>query len=287
MIDNYLLEELVTFAQEKTLAKTAEKLMVTQPTVTRGMQKLEDELGVQLFDRQPNRIALTDTGKLAATKAAVVLQANKSFINQIQNYAAQQQIFNVGTVAPGPQLILTINQDKFPNRIAIDDQLVQPNEVSSLLRDNKYSLIITNQEIQDDEVESRYLGTEKLFVNLDKFMYLANMQQVSFADLKGLSFVVVSDIGPWKDIIQREIPAAKFLYQGDVDALNEITRYSNFPYFSTDITIANSTPREDDDRVTLPITDDAATMTFYASYLKTQKSQLMPLIKGINQSWLN
>ena len=65
MIDNYLLEELVTFASEKTLAKTAEKLSVTQPTVTRGMQKLEDELGIQLFDRQPNRIVLTDTGKLA------------------------------------------------------------------------------------------------------------------------------------------------------------------------------------------------------------------------------
>ena len=32
MIDNYLLEELVTFASEKTLAKTAEKLNVTQPT---------------------------------------------------------------------------------------------------------------------------------------------------------------------------------------------------------------------------------------------------------------
>ena len=44
MIDNYLLKELVTFASEKTLAKTAEKLNVTQPTVTRGMQKLEDEL---------------------------------------------------------------------------------------------------------------------------------------------------------------------------------------------------------------------------------------------------
>lgn len=53
MIDNYLLEELITFAKYKTLAKTAAELNITQPTVTRGMQKLEDELGVQLFDRHP------------------------------------------------------------------------------------------------------------------------------------------------------------------------------------------------------------------------------------------
>lgn len=40
MIDNYLLEELVTFAQYKTLAKTAAELNVTQPTVTRGDAKI-------------------------------------------------------------------------------------------------------------------------------------------------------------------------------------------------------------------------------------------------------
>lgn len=84
MIDNYLLKELVTFASEKTLAKTAEKL-----NVTRGMQKLEDELGIQLFDRQPNRIILTDTGKLAAEKATEVLAVNRNFVQQLQNYAAR------------------------------------------------------------------------------------------------------------------------------------------------------------------------------------------------------
>lgn len=44
-------------------------------------------------------------------------------------------------------------------------------------------------------------------------MYLANSQQVSFKDLAGLSFVVLNDIGPWKEIIQKYIPNAKFLYQ--------------------------------------------------------------------------
>ena len=99
MIDNYLLEELVTFASEKTLAKTAEKLNVTQPTVTRGMQKLEDELGIQLFDRQPNRIILTDTGKLAAEKATEVLAVNRNFVQQLQNYAARQSVIKIVNIS--------------------------------------------------------------------------------------------------------------------------------------------------------------------------------------------
>ncbi len=73
MIENYLLEELVTFKKYGTLAATAQHLLVTQPTITRGMQKLEDELGVQIFDRQPNRITLTKTGELAVKEAQKVI----------------------------------------------------------------------------------------------------------------------------------------------------------------------------------------------------------------------
>lgn len=58
VIDNYLLEQLITFAEFGTLAATAEHLLITQPSVTRGMQKLEAELGVTLFDRKPNKISL-------------------------------------------------------------------------------------------------------------------------------------------------------------------------------------------------------------------------------------
>lgn len=288
MIDNYLLEELVTFASEKTLAKTAEKLNVTQPTVTRGMQKLEDELGIQLFDRQPNRIVLTDIGKLAAEKAADVLAANRDFVQQLQNYAARQSVIKIAAIAPGPLILLRTNLASFSTHISINDNFIAAGQVTASLLNNENSIIISDQEIQTDQIESRYLGTENLYVNLDKFMYLANSQQVSFKDLAGLSFVVLNDIGPWKEIIQKHIPNAKFLYQEEWAALTEITKYSNFPFFSTNITTVNPRQRtSNDDRVRIPITDEAATMTFYASYLKTQKRALTPLITEISQKWPN
>ena len=102
MIDNQLLEELVVFAKTKTLAKTAEELHLTQPSVTRGMQRLEEELGVTLFDRQPNRIRLTATGELAAEKAVAVLAANRDLVRQVQAFAASQTVTRVAVTAPGP-----------------------------------------------------------------------------------------------------------------------------------------------------------------------------------------
>lgn len=285
MIDNYLLEELVTFSKFGTLAATAEELMVTQPTVTRGMQKLEDELNVKLFDRQPNHISLTKTGVLAAKEAQKVLNQNQSFINTVQAYEASHTTITVGSVVPGPIIVLhSINN--MPKNTVIKDTLLQQDDVISDLESLSYSMILTNQEIMTDSIESRFIGSEKLSVNLDKFTYLANKKTVRFDELKGMSFIVINDIGIWKEIIQNNIPDAKFLYQEQYDAFQEITQYSNFPYFSTNISPkSNHIPSKDDDRVRIPISDDESTMNFYASYLKSQKSKVSPLIKLISQAW--
>lgn len=284
MIDNYLLEELVTFAKYKTLAKTAAELNVTQPTVTRGMQKLEDELSVQLFDRQPNRISLTKTGKLAAEKATALLQANQQFITEIKNYAQSQQVLKIASVAPGPQIVLEQNLQKFNANITVEQALLEQNDVEQCLLNHHYSAIITNRKIQTELIESRYIGKENLYVNLDQFMYLANKRQVTFKELFGLSFVVLNDIGPWKTIIQENIPDAKFLYQTEYDALSELTKYTNFPFFTTNITQPDNV-YDTTDTVALPITDDSAKMTFYAAYLKSQRSTIAPLAKKLVSIW--
>ena len=115
-------------------------------------------------------------------------------------------------------------------------------------------------------------------------MYLANQQQVTFKELAGLSFVVLSDIGPWKEVIQDNIPDAKFLYQSEYDALTELTKYTNFPFFTTNITEPDGT-YDTTDSVSLPITDDSATITFYAAYLKDQRRTVTPLMKELVKIW--
>lgn len=286
MIDNYLLEYLVTFTKAQTLAKTAAALNVTQPTVTRGMQRLEEEFGVKLFDRQPNCITLTPTGKLAAKLAKQLLQDNRTLVTTVRNYDQTNRVIKIACSAPGPRFIAERLRDQSASSIQVEPQLLPPDQLLDRLRNRQFSMIISNHEVQTDQVESIFLGQEHLFVNLDQFMYLANQRSVTFQELRGISFVVLSDIGPWKQVVQDQIPDAKFLYQTDYDALRELTRYTNFPFFTTNITDEHGP--EDyhiGDRVTLPITDPTATMTFYASYLKDQRDQLQPLIKDFTANW--
>ena len=66
LIESYLLEQFEAVARCGTLLKASEELHISQPSLSRSMKKLEDELGVSLFLRENSKISLNETGKLAA-----------------------------------------------------------------------------------------------------------------------------------------------------------------------------------------------------------------------------
>lgn len=288
MIENYLWEELATFAEQKTLAKTAEALHVTQPSITRGMQKLEDELGVILFDRQPNRITLTETGELAAREAQKILSLNREVIAKISNFYQSKEVISVAFSIPGPRILLHYLEPQLATNIQIEDSL-QHGNLATLLTQREYTLILSNQELFTKEIESRFIGVEHLSVNLNQFMYQASQSSLTFSDLNGLSFLVLSDIGIWKKIVQENIQDTKFLYQQQEETFSEISKYSDFPYFSTNISKLNpqfdQRDTTDNNRVSIPIQDRAAKMEIYANYLKSQKKTVTPLLEVIGKNW--
>lgn len=286
MLENYLLEELTTFSKTGTLAQTAKQLHVTQPTITRGMQKLESELGVHLFDRQPNRIVLTETGKLAAKEANKLIQANMLAIHKIQSFDRNQRIIRIGTTLPGPVFI--VNKMNLSSNMQVNDRQIELSTIPTVLNHGDYTLILSNQNISNATINSQYIGTEQLAVNLNKFMIQANQTTIRFSELHDLSFVILNNIGPWRDIVQQSIPNAKFFYQEQEDAFSEITKYSDFPYFSTNI-LRTGSPSIDsnrsDIRIRIPIVDDNAKMPIYANYLKSEKNRIDNFVQQLISNW--
>ncbi|TFZ18871.1 LysR family transcriptional regulator [Limosilactobacillus fermentum] len=287
MIENYLLEELVTFQRMGTLQKTAAHLAVTQPTVTRGMQKLEDELGVKLFDRHPNRLELTAAGELAAKEAAAVLRRQELMVNRVQNFVAQNQALTIGAVVPGPLIILKRLAGAPLFNHQVDERLVEPERVPEELTNDRLGMVFTTTDLTGPDLISQPLGVEHLFVNLDHFLPQTNQTAVSFKDLAGLSFVVLDDIGAWKDVIGKEIEDAHFMYQDERDAMDEIARYSGFPYFTTNVTAADPSyhPVPANNRVERSIKGLKAELTIYVTVKRRRQNQVQPLVDRLKAAW--
>ena len=65
--------EFALLARHLNFSRTAQELNLTQPTLSRHIVQLEEELGVQLFRRDKQSVALTEAGSLFLPEAAAVL----------------------------------------------------------------------------------------------------------------------------------------------------------------------------------------------------------------------
>ena len=68
-----ILKYFLTVAKEESFSRAAEKLHLSQPTLSRQIKDLEDEYGKQLLIRAPRRISLTEDGILLRQRAEEIL----------------------------------------------------------------------------------------------------------------------------------------------------------------------------------------------------------------------
>ena len=69
-----VLRYFLTAAREENITRAAEKLHITQPTLSRQLMQLEEELGTALFRRSSHRIVLTEDGMLLKRRAGELLE---------------------------------------------------------------------------------------------------------------------------------------------------------------------------------------------------------------------
>ena len=84
-------------AQEENISKAAAALHITQPTLSRQLAQVEEELGVKLFLRGPRKLTLTSEGLLLRRRAQEILE----LVDKTQQDLANQNQLLEGTVAIG------------------------------------------------------------------------------------------------------------------------------------------------------------------------------------------
>ncbi|TAL64119.1 MAG: LysR family transcriptional regulator, partial [Legionella sp.] len=114
------LQYFVVLAELKHFGETAKRCFVSQPTLSMQIKKLEETLGVALFERTNKQVLLTDQGKALLSRAKMIL----GLVDEIKEIAKQSgdpfagelRLGVIPTVAPYllPLLMPFINK-KYPN----------------------------------------------------------------------------------------------------------------------------------------------------------------------------
>ena len=93
------LEYIVAVANEQHFAKAAAQCFVTQPTLSMQIQKLEEEIGIKIFDRNKQPVLPTEAGVEIIAQARKILAERDAFhdIIQVQKGVLQGQL-TVGVI---------------------------------------------------------------------------------------------------------------------------------------------------------------------------------------------
>lgn len=285
MIEINQLEQLVTIAKAGTISKAAEILLISQPALTRSIQRLEEELGLKLFDRKKNKIILNDNGELAVKYAQNVINEANEMVSQLQRYEQSKHTIIIGSCAPTPIWGLEYILDNlYPNMKITSSLTSNEDDLLNGLNNNEYLLIVLPHSIEDKQYICVELFEEYLYLSVPPAHPLALFKEISFDDLNGESVLLLSRIGFWNEICIKMIPQSHLLIQEDTDVFNEILKASALPNFKSNITIEYDT--EEHNSVLIPITNNEAKATYHAIFKKKNQKLFNNLSKEFkNIDW--
>ena len=273
MLNLLELEQLSAFAEYGTLSKAAEKLNISQPTITRTMQRLEEEFGVPLFERSKNHIALNETGEQAVSYAVQLLKDAKEAVDAVRAFDRSRHTITVSSCAPAPLWrLLPALSDAFPD-MTLSSSIKNNASVLEDVKSGHCLLAVLPGIPEEGKIPETYccrpFMKENLAVCVPPDHVLAWYKEVSFEVLNGYNFLLGTRLGFWDDMCREKMPASRFLVQTDQFTMEELIRESSLPCFVTDV--AEYDGEIYGDRIVIPISDQAAKITFHIVYDGTEK----------------
>ena len=278
MLELYDLEKLVAFRREGTLVAASEKLLISQPALSRSMRKLEDEMGVELFTRSRNRMELNENGLLAADLAEKLLGEADSLVSRVRQLDRSRHTVSVGSVAPAPLWELAAAIGSAYPGMTVSSGLAESDALLAGVQDETYSLVVLTFAPQLPGVEVLPFGSEKLCFLLPMNHPLAGEAELRLADLNGETMLLRPNLGFWTRTLE-SLPDTRFLVQQEDYAFGELIRASSLPAFTTDRVQRRYGATEG--RVAVPISDHGTSVDYFVAYRSADKKRLAAGLKVI------
>ncbi|MEN8367192.1 cis,cis-muconate-binding transcription regulator CatM [Acinetobacter bereziniae] len=165
----------VTVVEEQSITKAAEKLCIAQPPLSRQIQKLEEELGILLFERGSRPVRTTDAGQFFYQHAVQILTHTAQATSMAKRISSINMIIRIGYVssllyALLPQIIYLFRQ----NNPDIQVELLEYGTKDQIeaLKLGKIDLGFGRLRISDPAIKRILLRKEKLKLAIHKNHYL-------------------------------------------------------------------------------------------------------------------
>ena len=191
------LQYVLAVAEHKNFTLAAEKCFVTQPTLSMQIQKVEEELKIQIFDRSKKPIQLTDIGQKIVNQAKnIVNEADrmKDIVEQQKDFIGGE--FRLGiipTIMPTLlPMFLTNFIKKFPKVKLIIEEL-NTDEIIIKLKNGNLDAAIAATPLNEEKLKEIVLYYEPFVAYIPEKHRISDKKEIEVSDLNLDEILLLQD----------------------------------------------------------------------------------------------
>lgn len=183
-----------TVATYKSISKAANILYISQPAVTVQIKKLEEQIGVTLFNRTKRGSTLTNEGKILyeyVSSALNILNNGENTLKNIKNI--DSGIIRIGSSTTVAEHVLMPYLEKFHQKFPnVEIQIVNnlTEELMNLLKNGNLDMVILNLPMKESKEINLYkvMNVQDIFVG-NKYYYDLTQGKIDLKDLKNYPLI--------------------------------------------------------------------------------------------------
>jgi len=205
------------------VTEAAQSLHVTQSSLSKTIQRLEEDLGVPLFDRIGRKLRLNEFGNRflrRAERALFELEQGKQEISDLSSpeYGTLKLAVTAASTLPN---ILREFRKKRPN-VQFHVQMLTTKEMVTLLQRGEVDFCLSSPSIQGDDIESQIVFIDPILLAVPNGHRLVGRSSVSLTELRDEWFVGVKKGYGTRDLVDSVCKSVglelHYVYEGDEPA---------------------------------------------------------------------
>lgn len=194
-MDTEQLRQFLAVARLGNFTRAAEQMGISQPALSRSMQRLEQDFGQPLLERKSRVVALTDAGRLLESRARQVLEILDDTFAQIADdgRSGRVRIGAIPTIAPYflPNFLRGFCKEFPAAEVVIHEQTTD--ELLQRCKQGEVDLAILALPIAAKHIDTEALFTEELLLTLPVGHPLEAKARVTLDDVEPYPFVLLGE----------------------------------------------------------------------------------------------
>lgn len=189
------LRQFLAVARHGNITRAAEEMTISQPALSRSIQRLEDEFGQPLFERKTRSVEMTDAGQLLQGKAEQIIALVDDTKAQIKDdgESGRLRIGVIPTIAP---YFMPAFLRAFRNELPDAELILHEDTTDQLLsacKQGEIDLAILALPIAAKYIDTQPLFKEELLLAMPVGHPLAALDRVELEDVEPYPFVLLGE----------------------------------------------------------------------------------------------